>query len=407
MKKLFIAAMALATIVSCSKDDGDAVLTSSKKAVEISISNYTPETRVIDAPDATKVTALAKKGTIESLVANDDDALKAAETDQLVVLFANNANKVEQAFALEGLSATDGKYRFHDIKESVTQVAVVRDAAFKKAADGSWVYEYDINPDNYEGKDLQTYKDNALIEYGDNFGIEGMDLFAVSGIDTDGTKCTFTDEHDTTFEYILFTASVEVKPMLARVEITNVQCTDLGETTLAAAEGDPSKSGGYDHLTLGELKFGTNKTYNFNSYVLKGKYCGTDVCDDAEKNYYDAIYDGKANNGKGIVWNIAVSTPYPTVKTVTEGSTTKDIIDSNPLTIKMTAFAHDYNVVNTDKQLSVGFKGASSFEAGNIYRIAIPFKESNLDISNEAICVDVEVIIVPWKVVDVTPVFGN
>ena len=130
MKKLFIAAMALATIVSCSKDDGDAVLTSSKKAVEISISNYTPETRVIENPIATNVEAYARVGTIESLVA--DDALAAAAADQLVVLFANNANKVEQAFALEGLSPTDGnKYRFHDIKESVTQVAVV---AVKRAS---------------------------------------------------------------------------------------------------------------------------------------------------------------------------------------------------------------------------------------------------------------------------------
>lgn len=383
-------------------------MTSSKKAVEISISNYTPETRVIDAPDATKVTARAKEGTIESLVA--DDARAAAAADQLVVLFANNANKVEQAFALKGLSATAGKYRFHDIKESVTQVAVVRDANVTKAEDG-WAYAYNIAPESYVGKDLQTYKDNALIEYSDNFGIEGMDLFAASGIETDGTKCTFTDEHDTTFEYILFTASVEVKPMLARVEITNVQCTDLGVTTADAADGE-AVSGGYDHLTLGQLTFGTNKTYNFNGYVLKGAYCGTAkvndaVCDAAAKNYYDQIFDGAENNGKGIVWNIAVNTPYPTVKTVTEGSTTKDVIDSNPLTIKMTAFAHDYKVVNTDKQLSVGFKGASSFEAGKIYRIAIPFTESNLDTSNEAICVEVEVLIANWVVVPVTPVFGN
>jgi hypothetical protein len=199
--------------------------------------------------------------------------------------------------------------------------------------------------------------------------------------------------------------------MLARVEITNVQCTNLGQTTAAAASGDTSKSGGYDHLTLGELTFGTNKTYNFNNYVLKGAYCGTAkvndaVCDAAAKNYYDQIFNGE-NNGKGIVWNISVNTPYPTVKTVTEGSTTKDVIDSNPLTIKMTAFAHDYKVVNTDKQLSVGFKGASSFEAGKIYRIAIPFTESNLDTSNEAICVEVQVLIANWVVVPITPVFGK
>ena len=47
MKKLFIAAMALATIVSCSKDDADTVLTSSKKAVSITIANGVSGTRAL------------------------------------------------------------------------------------------------------------------------------------------------------------------------------------------------------------------------------------------------------------------------------------------------------------------------------------------------------------------------
>lgn len=396
MKKLFVAVLAIAALAACNKDSEMQFIESNKKAVDISIANYVDDTRVIDAPAATEVDNLAKVGTIETLA---EDNFAAAEAGQLVVLFANNANNVEQAFALDGLTATEGKYRFHDINESVTQVAIVRDATFAGST-GAWTYTYDINADNYVGKNLSAYRDNALVEYADNFGVEGMDLFAVSKIETDGTKCTMTDEHNNkTYEYTLFTATVEVKPMLARVEITNFQCTDLGETTLAAVT-DPTVTGGYDHLTLGTLTFGGNKTYNFNNYVLKGAYC---KADETPLNYFDQIFDGTENNGKAIAWNISVNTPYPAVKTV-DG---KEVAGDNALQVKMEAYAHDYKVVNTSKTLSVGFKGADKFEAGKIYRIAIPFKESNLDASNEAICVEVEVIIANWVVVPVTPVFGN
>ncbi|MEE1103871.1 MAG: hypothetical protein U0L21_06945, partial [Alistipes sp.] len=82
-------------------------------------------------------------------------------------------------------------------------------------------------------------------------------------------------------------------------------------------------------------------------------------------------------------------------------------VAATALKIQMQAFAHDYTVVNTGKTLSVGFNGADKFEAGKIYQIAIPFKESNLDKSNEAICVNVTVKVANWVVVPLTPVFGN
>ena len=411
MKKLFIAAMALATIVSCSKDDGGAVLESSKKAVEITISNYLPDTRAITNPTAAEVTANAKVVTLEAFTekGTEDAPLVAAKAEQLVVLFANNANKVEHAYALsEETAGTGGTYTFHNINESVTQVAVVR-----KVNVANGVYSYDTNESGFVGTDLATYKTAALTEYEDNRSIEWMDLFAASGQLTGGEQCTITpNDHTQGYTYWLYKAQVEVKPMLARVEITNVQCTDLGETTASAAAGD-LVSGGYDHLTLGTLTFGTNKTYDFKNYVLKGVYCGTAkvegaVCDAAAKNYYDAIYNGSANNGKVIAWDISVNTPYPAVEQVTEGeATVSRPVAATALKIEMTAFAHDYTVVNTGKKLSVGFKGAEKFEAGKIYQIAIPFKESNLDKSNEAICVNVDVKVAKWVVVPLTPVFGN
>ena len=382
--------MAIAALVSCSKDDSAQILESSKKAVEITISNAVADSRVIAEPTDSEVTGDGQEGTIEAMAANN---YAAAKNDQLVVLFANNANVVEQAYAI-----TAATTRFHDINESVTQVAIVRKATATKAEDGAWTYAYDTTPANFIGQNLSTYRTAALTEYADNRGVDGMDLFAVSGLDRSKTEpnCTMTDEHGTTFTYALFEASLEVKPMLARVEIEGISCTDLGETTFKAANGvvvdGKVVTGGYDELVLGTIKFGTNDnyTYDLNDFTLKGVY---------EKGNKEAKRDltsYSAGEGKAIAWNIATQTAFP-------------LVASNAMTLDMVASAYDYTVVNTQKNLTVGFDKVNpqKFEPGKIYRLTINFTESNLDESNEAICVEVTVSIVNWVVVPVDPTFKN
>ena len=391
MKKLFIAALALASVVACSKDDAP-VLESSKKAVEISISNYTPNTRAITNPESSEITADGQVGTIEEQAVNN---YAAAKSDQLVVLFANNANKVEQAFALEGLTSDNGKYTFHNINESVTQVAVVRKANATKGDNGVWSYDYDTDADNYVGKELETYKDAALVEYTDNRGVDGMDLFAASGQLTNPVECNVpATEHTEGYTYMLYSAEVEVKPMLARVEVTKVSAqggeNPLGATTLAAFNGD-LVSGGYDELVLGTLKFGGNYTFDFDKYTLKGVY--DKGVGEREATIFEA---GDDSNKYAIAWNIATKTAFP-------------LTTENAMTIDMVASAYDYTVVNTAKNLTIGFDNVDpqEFEAGKIYRLAIEFGEDNLDASNDAICVEVTVKVANWVVVDVDPVFGN
>ena len=84
-------------------------------------------------------------------------------------------------------------------------------------------------------------------------------------------------------------------------------------------------------------------------------------------------------------------------------------IDKDTMKIDMVASAYDYTVVNTGKNLTIGFDNVEKkeFEPGKIYRLAITFGEDNLDKSNEAICVNVEVKIADWVVVPVQPVFGQ
>ena len=399
MKKLFVAVLAIAALAACNKDSEMQFIESNKKAIEISIANYVENTRVIDAPDHTKVEGDGQDGTIEAQAA---DQYAAAKAEELVVLFANNANVVEQAFALNGLTATEGKYLFHDINESVTQVAVVRKVETATKAEGAWTYTYDITPANFIGDNLSDYRSAALVEYADNRGVDGMDLFAVSGLtrSTEGDgNCTVTDQHaNKTYTYALFTAKVEVKPMLARVEVTRISCTDLGETTFKAANGviEDGKvvTGGFDELVLGTIKFGGEKnyTYDLNDFVLKGVYEKGNKETKRDLTYFEA---GDDDTKYAVAWNIATKTAYP-------------LVASNAMTLDMVASAYDYTVVNTAQNLTIGFdKAGSAFEPGKIYRVAIDFKESNLDESNEAICVEVEVVIAKWVVVNVDPTYKN
>ena len=413
MKKLFIAAMALVTIVSCSKDDGVKQLQSSKKAVAITIANGTTETR------ATVTTPVAADKIAGGTATIQDQAVEeaCANVNELVVLFANANGTVEEAYTFPTAAQTageDGKYtyRWHNVSESVTQVAVVRDINENGVAN--------VNTDSYEGRNISEYKAHAEdVDAMENIDITKIDLYVSSTLEPNG-DCKITDTHtNTEWTYKLYTADVTIAPAIARVEITGIACdvetcsaTDhatahvshvLGGTTLAAAKGE-LVSGGYDELALGKLTWGANDEYEFDltGNTLKGIYKGNEAEDYKTARtpvWYtptEVVAEGETADGTAdaIVWNINPSAKVPQ-------------IGDYPMVIKMEASAYDYTVVNTDKSLSIGFKNVTKFDPGKIYRFKINFGENNLNESNEEICVEVKVTIQPWSVVTVQPEFGN
>ena len=396
MKKLFIAALALASVVACSKD-GVSQLESSKKAVSITIANGTSTTRAVEEMAAFDT----NDGGVGS-IQDQATAAACAETDELVVLFANNAGTVEEAYSFAEAEATTtaGQYTYtwHNVSESVTQVAVVRYDKIETTA-----------LDSYKGTNLSVYQQAAAnVDEMENIDITAINLYVAADLThKEGDTCTVTDDaHNATYTYQLYKADVTIAPTIARVEITGIACdvADCGETDhatahvshvlggprMAAAQGQ-LVSGGYDELTLGTLVWGANDeyTYDLNDFVLKGIYAGN-----GNKEARTAV-NYSAGEGKAITWNIDPTAAVPQ-------------IDSNPMTLDMVAHAYDYKVVNTAKNLTIGFGDAvEKFEAGKIYRMSINFGENNLDASNEAICVEVKVTVANWVVVEVTPEFGN
>lgn len=413
MKKIFIVAMALAAFVSCSKDDGVKQLQSSKKAVAITIANGSTETRATVTKPVAADKIAGGTATIQDQAVED----ACANVNELVVLFANANGTVEEACIFPTAAQTvgeDGKYtyRWHNVSESVTQVAVVRDINENGVAN--------VNTEDYKGKNISVYKANAEdVDAMENIDITKIDLYVSSTLEPNG-NCTITDTHtNTKWTYKLYTADVTIAPAIARVEIIGIACdvetcsaTDhatahvshvLGGTTLAAAN-DKLVSGGYDELALGELTWGDNDEYKFDltGNTLKGIYKGNKAKDYKTARtpvWYtptEVVAEGETADGTAdaIVWNINPSAKVPQ-------------IGDDPMVIKMEASAYDYTVVNTSKTLSIGFKDVTAFAPGNIYRFKINFGENNLDASNEEICVEVKVTIQPWQVVTVQPEFGN
>ena len=378
MKKLLLSLAALAMIaVGCEKNEGPNVIESNKKSVDITIVNGVQATKAVAE---VKPTPAGGAGAIQ----DREDKQAAASTTELKVLFANAAGNVVEAYSFAEAKAVENEngkwnYRFHGVHESVTQVAVVRN-----------------NAEEFVGTNLSVYA-NAAAEEVIVADLSALNLYGSSDIAWDGkTTCTVTDAaHNTEYIYNLYTAQVDVVPTLARVEITGITCTDLGETTFKAST-DPTVTGGFDELALQKIAFGKDEAYYYTftaNDILKGVY--KDETEADRKTKRDLVpYNPGPGENKVIAWNIAPSVEYPS--------------DNVPMTLYVKASAYDYDVNTADKTLTInGLTGATQFQRSKIYRLAINFKESNLDESNEAICVDVTVKIADWVIVEVDPEFAT
>lgn len=341
MKKLFIAALALATIVSCSKSD-EPTVDSSRKSVSIKIENMTPSTRHESAPS------------------NDTGGdLVCASNETLNVVFTNAANDRVVTLSFEDateVANADGtwNYVFHALPESVKGFFVIGsraaalDAASVTAAEEMW------KASTQEG----SAWDNVVV-YG---------------------KCEDWEQDGTCDEgYNLFVGSVKVKPYKARIEISEISCSNLGYYNT----DDNDMTIGYEKVRIDEIGF--NGTIATTPQTLSAN------------NQMDATANPKVlkvvpPTGKVWSWNVDPGT-YPFYLEAYVESTF-------------------YNVVDKDRRIEAnsykeGDKSITTFESGHIYKMTVPFNESDLDDESSRICVDVTVEIAEWIVHHITPSFGN
>ena len=404
MKKLFIAAMALATIVSCSKDDaGDAVLTSKEKSVTITIANSALETRA----------TLNGEQTSEGLAATGDACVVASD---LKVFFANSAGTILKEMDLSGEkgtvdhnseyqygdkteanATTQGNYVFHRVPAEVTQVAVAR-------------YEDGDLPENAQNWETKNISDLAALASNEEKNV-ARELSEIVLYDADGL--TYTEECTNVdgVVYNLYTADLTIAPAFARVELVKIQCTDLGSNI-----DETGNSTGYDELTLKTFAWGpttgTNYLYTWPTAqpILYGSYVPTDGLD-ADGKQITVTGDARENAwtaNTAISWNVADQVAAPTAEipmVLTMGGKAYERFVQNDPTLTITKL-HQTQTTAEDGTVTLS-NPLEKFSKKNIYRFDVIFNESNIDETDDNLCVKVLVTINTWTVVPVYPEFKN
>lgn len=429
MKKIFIVAMALAAFVSCSKDDGvDKVLTSKEKSVSVTIQNsiisgtravvkgsdasFTPEAIGGEAGLTDQVGTKGEDGETETLV---------ADLGTLQILFANQAGQVLHAMPLVNeadddihagengtnennepneyvpgtssgnpVSAEGGVYTFHRVPEAVTRIAVIRDTEV-------------LAGQTLEGQTLASIQAWALKENEAlNLDVQNIFLYAEGDL-AQSNECYEDEVNGVTTKYYFYTTTLNIEPQYTRFELVSVSCDDLGTLNTDKKDGkDDISTVGLDHLQLvkftiplkGQKYTKTWTVTDKNNWTLYGDACSTETCGKAKKTAITADEEQGAA-GYAWSWNMAPG---------------KLNLAAAPMVLDLNADSHHMFVNNkakTVKVVSLNQNPEFEFKKGEVYRMALSFSESNIDKTDDQLCVKATVKIANWKVVLVTPEFAT
>lgn len=385
MKKLFIAAMALATIVSCSKDEEPNLLESGSKSVTITIGNGVDGTRAAytggdTTPGEKNQTCCAEADDLKILFVNSSDViLKELDlTAQATADVNDHAGTVTDY--IPGKSDAANTYVWHNVPWDVVKIAVVR----YKAGDIT-IKEEETNLSALETLALNEEK-NVDRE------LEDIVLYGTGDLKNSGKT------HQVgSITYHVWETTVKVAPLLARVEVEYIQCMDLGD---ANDDGDNSTMG-FDEIAVKSMVWTSTKDNTYATVMpsadatilgtLYGSYAGATPVTKPEGA------SNKLAPAKAWSWNVDPTNNFESMK------------------VDMDVRAYDYAVTQTNQPLNIiglstteGAKaGDVEFLAGNIYRFKIPFYEKDIKTTSDGLCVEVEVEIATWTVNTVYPVFGN
>ena len=373
MKKYLFAALALTALVACSKDPVDEVLTSSQKSVTISIANMASGTRAT-AGDTTGVIS----GNAESIASTTLD-------ENFYIMFLDNGNTIRSVYTgnvitsdADQYGGTSGIYTFHALQD-VTKVVAVGNL------------KGGLTPPTV-GASFDTLLSAWQTATKNMINAEYKNLVVFSTIETltasktDGVQDMVTDPSSLK-EYPKYTASIEVKPIMSRIEVTQIHCDEFGAANI-----------GYEKIRIIDMQ-------------LSGQDSNDDGTPDAEAIGAPYTHAFGAFNEATAFDTYTLSSGSPTLKPTTDGHVWSwNIVPQNISNLVTNVYVkgNNYTTIAPNRTLTiVGYNGGAitQFEAGKIYKIAIDFEYTNLDPANNIISAYVEVEIADWEVVATTPTF--
>jgi hypothetical protein len=401
VKIILISALAAATAwVSCTEtnEQGTPAL-NAPKSVTLTIANQTGTTRAT-------ADALTPSDAIEA------DRVAVARAEDLYALFATADGTLVSTVKIidpanEDITVSGDTYTFHKLGRTVAKVVITNASTAAAATKAAVAATYD------DMEDLQVPLGNGIPVYGESRSFQ-LVVGSTDAHDTDG------DGIDEVYE--LYNAGeIEVLPLLARIEIAGIQCSDLGLAT-AGANGLPPR---YGRLELGSIGI-HNTRAAFAPTAARISYDKSTFLDPANP---DLDTEAEADAAALAAWEAARPTAWNTdalaAGTVFDAAT--DIYDQlvaedgvffynvfpsevPNIILEITGGQWNTNLgVNTpasDPQWpayvrTTALQGITQFDAGHIYQVAFNFTCEDIKPwvkPGTLICVVVDVTIPNWVV---------
>lgn len=352
MKKYFIAALTLVAAVACSKDDvSDPILNNSMKSVTISIANMEQTTRAEEYIGG------------ETTPGSETAGLNCTKIDEnFYFMFAKANGEIVTVYEKDYLPQPNGTtYTFHKLSQEISTVAVV----------GNYTQTPEI------GKNISEYKAEAETENQETVEADYRNLivYAEAALTPNGV-CVVNETDGSIHEYPLYTANLDVKPVMSRIEIGQISCTNFGPDGMK-----------YSHIGIESVVL--NGIDGGNKYIHKfGNFTEDDDLNYDTKNVLTKSHNAiTPENNKVWSWNIK-----PQAKS---NLVTKLYVKGDGFTTQVPV-----RTVTINKYMD-GTTEITNFEAGVIYKLNIDFAHNNIDGTSDYLCANVTVNIVPWTVKNV------
>lgn len=362
---LFTALAALAVLVSCNKEETSPTGDNTPKSITIALGGTSQGSRATGAPITTKTPVALSKAYV--LFSNGTNLVKFKGQDGSEIYM--------EAFNDVAELKTEAGVTFHNLPAEVTEVIVVGNIERTTLED--CVGEGKTNTKTALEAITRTLAQESPAN------LNNLTLYGVSA-----ELVPQTDKDDEAHSY--FKATVELKPLVARLEIRNVQCTDLGTEYKKLVISQIALANLYKQVPIKgtpnsqELLAGVTDSYE--DFFAENSAASGDTYDQVSLEIDDAQAVPTAEAGQTLCYHVF-------------GGTIPEILARITKTDNNDATSFGYIQTSGFTRLTTSY-----FEAGKVYTVDLAFQEETVK-QPDTKCIAVIVEVANWEVVPLTPTY--
>lgn len=411
-KSLFLAFAGLGLFACSNEDVTTGVDNSGNNSIVIKLDGLTASRSVGDpVNDDNSDNKVATTLNDVAIVLSDGSTIYGVET------LKNVAEEGQDKTNWTQLTTSGSGYIIHEVSSHVREVHVIGNYA-ENAELKSWVETTQTTPTSSNVSQMKA----KVVQANTQQDFTKVTLFGEDvALTTAGSDTAEDPNHDVeegTTTHTMLQAEVNLKHLVSRIEIGNIQCEDLGTMYKQLTLKYIGLLNYYNQIhldgTTPEVAMTLDNVLEPGTTTIEeDKYCWSDP-DISETKYndykwaWDEIATGAVITDKGTPWN----------PTFNEGTGKfvyqfiPDEVSDKNFNVKLYLDAvenNTSNAVSAFHTVTAKFEGGSAIsgEPGKIYKVDFKFGEENIGPWNpsEVICVKVTVSVEDWTIQTVTPTF--